>query len=96
MKILLPVKPGSISDADKALLREAGVVVFEHPAPAEVNLLGDDCDGCCGVLLGRLFAKISEQVGDTRSIEVCVKVGPEDRIGPKHPPNSDGHPPSPP
>ncbi len=36
---LLPVKPGSLSESDKAALREAGIVVIEHESPSELRLL---------------------------------------------------------
>lgn len=36
---LLPVRPGSLSAEDKALLREAGVIVIEHESPETLRLL---------------------------------------------------------
>lgn len=36
---LLPVKAGTISDQDKAALREVGVIVVEHEAPETLRLL---------------------------------------------------------
>lgn len=37
--LILPVKPGSISKADKAKLSKAGVIVVEHDNPSELRLL---------------------------------------------------------
>ncbi len=36
---LLPVKPGTLNDDDKAALRDAGVIVIEHDNPAELRLI---------------------------------------------------------
>lgn len=36
---IMPVRPGSMSEGDKAALREIGIVVFEHDNPAEVQLI---------------------------------------------------------
>lgn len=36
---ILPVLPGTISEADRELLREAGVVVIEHPEPHTLRIL---------------------------------------------------------
>lgn len=36
---LLPIKPGTMTDADKTILREAGVIVVEHENPSELKLL---------------------------------------------------------
>lgn len=36
---IMPVRPGSMNEADKARLREIGIVVFEHDNPAEVQLI---------------------------------------------------------
>ena len=36
---LLPVTPGSLTSEDKAILREAGVIVVEHENPSELRLL---------------------------------------------------------
>lgn len=48
---ILPVKPGTVSDADKAALRDAGVVVIEHEAPHELRLLRPGYDLPGGALL---------------------------------------------
>lgn len=36
---IMPVRPGSIKEEDKARLREIGIVVFEHENPADVQLI---------------------------------------------------------
>lgn len=36
---IMPVRPGTVSEADRASLRDAGIVVFEHENPAEVLLI---------------------------------------------------------
>lgn len=36
---ILPVVPGSLSKADKAALRKAGVVVLEHADPSSLRLI---------------------------------------------------------
>lgn len=36
---IMPVRPGSMSEADKARLSEIGIVVFDHDNPAEVQLI---------------------------------------------------------
>lgn len=41
---ILPVKPGSVSDADKAALRAAGVLVIEHDSPNDLRLLRPSSD----------------------------------------------------
>jgi hypothetical protein len=85
MTKLLPVRPGTINDTDKAVLREAGILVFEHPDPAEVNVLGDDCDCDCGTLLGNLIAEISARIGSDRPVSLCVTAGGELRSWPGPP-----------
>ncbi len=36
---ILPVRPGTLSDADKAALQSAGILVIEHPRPDELRLI---------------------------------------------------------
>lgn len=36
---ILPVRPGTLNEKDKARLRRAGIVVIEHDNPAELRLL---------------------------------------------------------
>lgn len=36
---IMPVKPGTISDADKAALKEIGVLVIEHEDPDSIRLI---------------------------------------------------------
>jgi hypothetical protein len=36
---ILPVRPGTISADDKAMLREVGVIVIEHENPEELQLM---------------------------------------------------------
>lgn len=60
---ILPVKPGSVSEADKASLREAGVVVIEHEEPDKLRLLRAGYDLAGGVLL--LAAAKALSVGST-------------------------------
>lgn len=36
---ILPIRPGTISAADKRALSKAGVIVIEHDNPSEVRLL---------------------------------------------------------
>lgn len=50
---LLPVRPGTLTDKDKATLRKASVIVIEHENPNELRLLrpsgdlnGDDLLHC--------------------------------------------------
>lgn len=38
-KQILPVKPGTIAAEDKAAMLECGVIVVEHPEPAELVFL---------------------------------------------------------
>jgi hypothetical protein len=85
MAKLLPVKPGTVNAADRALLSEAGFLVFDHPEPAEVNVPGEGSENCdCGSLLGKLIAGISAQIGRDRSVTVSVTAGPAERpwVGP--------------
>lgn len=47
--LLLPVKPGSISAADKGKLSKAGIVVIEHEHPETLRLIRaslPDVDAC--------------------------------------------------
>lgn len=37
--IILPIKPGALSRADKKALSDAGVIVIEHINPEEIRLL---------------------------------------------------------
>ena len=37
--LLMPVKPNTVSEIDKAKLEEAGVVVFETPEPQAIKLI---------------------------------------------------------
>ncbi len=36
---ILPVKPGTLTKADKAELKKAGVIVVEHENPSELRLI---------------------------------------------------------
>lgn len=36
---IMPVRPGSMSETDKARLAEIGIVVFDHAKPEEVQLI---------------------------------------------------------
>jgi hypothetical protein len=92
MPSLLPVLPGTISAEDKALLREAGFLVFEHPNPPELKVLGDGCDCDCGTLLGQLIAEIGAQIGDSRPVTLSVTAGPVSRMSVGPPVNADGSP----
>ena len=48
---ILPVKPGTLSDADKAALREGGVITIEHERPEELRLLRPTADLAPGEML---------------------------------------------
>lgn len=39
LQTILPVKPGSINDADRAALKEIGVLVIEHEVPESIRLI---------------------------------------------------------
>jgi hypothetical protein len=92
MLSLLPVLPGTVSAEDKALLREAGFLVFEHPNPPELKVIGDGCDCDCGTLLGKLIAGVSAQIGELRPITLSVTAGPLLKMDSGPPVNADGSP----
>jgi hypothetical protein len=48
---LLPVKPGTLSDEDKANLAKAGIVVIEHAEPDTLRLLTPTAELSGGDLL---------------------------------------------
>lgn len=41
---ILPVTPGSLSDADRESLRAVGVIVIEHNSPSKLRLLRPTSD----------------------------------------------------
>ena len=61
--MLLPVRPGTLSRADKRALRAAGITVVEHDAPSELRLLRPSADIEGGALLACAMRALSE--GDT-------------------------------
>lgn len=48
---ILPVKPGTLTKADKAELKKAGVIVVEHESPGELRLITPTATVSSGDLL---------------------------------------------
>lgn len=61
---LLPVRPGTISDEDRALLRDFGVIVIEHENPEELRLIQPGVEIDAGTMLTSALAALA-RVGDT-------------------------------
>jgi hypothetical protein len=61
--ILLPVLPGSLSDADKEKLSAAGIVVIEHPDPSSIRLIRPGQEVSGSTLLSHAMSALAN--GDT-------------------------------
>lgn len=62
--MILPVKPGTVSELDKAKMAEVGVVVIEHPNPEEVRLLRAHGEIPAGMLLRCALRALAHQNAD--------------------------------
>ena len=58
--MLLPVRPGTLSRADKRALRAAGITVIEHDAPSELRLIRPSADLDGGALLACALRALTE------------------------------------
>lgn len=71
---LLPVKPGSLSAEDKAMLREAGVIVIEHESPETLRLLRPWADvDSSQMLMCAMNALCDENVGSQAARSTFTK-----------------------
>lgn len=61
--LLLPVKPGSISDSNKEALCQAGVIVVEHENPSELRLLRPSSEVDSSAMLRCAMAALLSEAG---------------------------------
>ncbi len=79
MPKIIPVKPGTITPAERDRLQAHGVIVVEHASPEElIPLLSEASDCCLESLVAKLVGAVVRQVGADYivTVEGSVKAEP--------------------
>lgn len=73
--LILPIKPNSLSKADKAALQKAGVIVIEHENPESIRLLKPNSELSASDLLIAAMRGVMANDGRARLVfaENCLK-----------------------
>jgi hypothetical protein len=80
---IIPVKPGTITPAERDRLQAHGVIVVEHASPEELIPLLSEADDCClESLVAKLVGAVVSQVGPDYVVTVkgSVKTEPLARM----------------